>query len=166
MGGLKVGQAAPDFWLPSTGKEGWFQLSDFRDRFVILFFYPKDFTPMCTKEACSFRDLMPSFSDKGGEVIVAGISPDTLDSHELFASKFRLTYPLLADTDHRIAELYEVWGEVEFKGELHPSVIRSTYIIDPEGNICRKYYNISLKGHLGNVLDDLKSEKRRFKRLH
>ncbi|MDQ3810207.1 MAG: peroxiredoxin, partial [Chloroflexota bacterium] len=124
----QVGEPAPDFSLPSTeGRD--ISLSDFRgQRSVVLYFYPRDDTPGCTAEACAFRDLRSLFNQRGAEIL--GVSADTLASHHKFKQKFHLTFPLLADADHSVAERYGVWRLKKFMGRESMGIVRTTFAID------------------------------------
>ncbi len=149
---LEPGTKAPDF----TGKtEGGSQLklSDYKGRWVVLYFYPKDNTPGCTKEACSFRDNLSSLTDLGAEVI--GISPDTVESHDKFKAKFDLNFHLVADPDKEILNAYDVIGEKNMFGKKKQGVIRSTYIIDPDGKIAYTYKSVKVAGHTEQVMNRL-----------
>jgi peroxiredoxin Q/BCP len=151
----EVGQPAPDFTLPST--EGTdVSLSSFRGKqAVVLYFYPKDDTPGCTKEACSFRDLRSLFNANGAEIL--GVSPDTLKSHKKFQDKYQLTFPLLADADHAVAEQYGVWQLKKFMGRQYMGIARTTFVIGPDGNIKAVFPNVKVEGHADKVLEALKS---------
>ncbi len=135
---------APEFELAST--HGLQRLRDYRGRWVALYFYPKDDTPGCTAEACDFRDLLP-----GLEAVVLGVSADDLVSHQQFAHKHQLPFPLLSDTDHRVAEAYGAWGEKQSYGKAYQGLIRSTFIIDPEGRVAEALRNVKADGHAERV---------------
>src|SRR5579863_2268510 len=129
---LQAGDKAPDFdVMTDEGKQ--IKLKDFKGKYVILYFYPKDDTPGCTKEACAFRDDHSQVSDAGAVVI--GVSPDDPQSHDKFAKKYHLPFPLLADTDHALAEKYGVWVEKNNYGKKYWGIARTTFLIDPEGKI-------------------------------
>jgi peroxiredoxin Q/BCP len=149
---IEEGKPAPDFELRSDAGET-VKLSELRGRPVVLYFYPKDDTPGCTKEACEFRDAYDSFRDRGAEVL--GVSPDDVASHGKFKAKHELPFTLLADPDHTVAEKYGVWGERSFAGKSYMGINRSTFIIDPEGNVARAMMGIKPAGHAANVLDSL-----------
>lgn len=135
---------APEFELAST--HGRQRLLDYRGRWVVLYFYPKDDTPGCTTEACDFRDLLPGLG-----AVVLGVSPDDLDSHQQFAHKHQLPFPLLSDTDHRLAEDYGAWGEKQNYGKTYLGLIRSTFIIDPQGRVAEAMRNVKADGHAERV---------------
>ncbi len=127
-----VGQMAPDFELPDdTGQN--VRLSDFRGRRVILYFYSKDDTPGCTTQACGFRDNYPQI--EAGNAVVLGVSPDSVESHRKFKAKFNLPFRLLADDGHRVAEQYGVWGEKNLYGVKRMGILRSHFVIGPDGRI-------------------------------
>ena len=129
---MKIGDKAPDFKLPDKdGKE--VSLSDFRGKKVILYFYPKDNTPGCTKQACNFRDNYPQIMEKGAEVI--GISKDGAKSHTNFAAKHELPFILLSDPELEVIQKYDVWKEKKMFGKTGMGVVRTTFLIDEEGTI-------------------------------
>jgi len=139
---------APEFELPST--HGPQLLRDYRGRWVVLYFYPKDDTPGCTTEACDFRDLLPGLG-----AVVLGVSPDDLDSHQQFARNHQLPFPLLSDTDHRVAEAYGAWGEKQNYGKTYQGLIRSTFIVDPAGKVAAALRNVKASGHAERVAAQL-----------
>ena len=146
---LKEGDLAPDFSALSTdGKT--VSLGDFKGKSFVLYFYPKDDTPGCTKEACAFRDSISGFATKG--VAVLGVSPDTVKAHQKFTAKFDLPFPLLADEGHKIAEVYGVWGEKVFMGRRYMGVNRVTFLIDGEGRIKKIWPKVSPEEHAKEVL--------------
>src|SRR5689334_4068402 len=150
-----VGQPAPDFTLPSTDDTD-VSLSSFKDKqAVVLYFYPRDDTPGCTAEACSFRDLRSLFNENGAEIL--GVSPDTIKSHKKFQDKFSLNFPLLADPDHQVAEQYGVWQLKKFMGREYMGIARTTFVIGPDGNIKAVFPNVKVEGHADKVLQALKS---------
>lgn len=151
---LDVGDAAPDFTLPSDAGEI-VRLADLRGRRVVLYFYPKDDTSGCTKEACAFRDTRPAFEDR--DVVVLGVSPDDVASHEKFRDKYDLNFPLLADTDHAVAEAYGAWGKKQMYGRDYEGVLRSTFVIGPDGRLEKIYRKVKPAEHAEQVLSDLGS---------
>jgi peroxiredoxin Q/BCP len=146
-------QPAPDFSLPDEdGKVR--SLAEFRGQPVVLYFYPKDDTPGCTKEACSFRDNYSVYQENG--VVILGVSPDTSKSHTKFKNKFSLPFPLLADADHKVAEVYGVWGPKKFMGREFEGIHRTTFLISPKGDILKVFENVKTDGHSDQVLGALK----------
>ena len=147
---LKVGSSAPAF--KTTDADGNpVSLKDFRGQKVVLYFYPKDDTPGCTKEACSFRDNFSKFKKRG--ISVLGVSPDSEASHKKFAAKFKLPFTLLADTDKSISEAYGVYGEKKFMGRTYMGVHRTTFLIDERGKIKKVFEKVKPEEHAGEVLD-------------
>jgi thioredoxin-dependent peroxiredoxin len=150
---LEPGTKAPAFTLVSDSGEK-VKLSQFKGKSVVLYFYPKDDTPGCTKEACAFRDAQSEMTKLGA--VVLGVSPDTVESHVKFRDKYSLNFPLLADPDHAIAELYGAWREKNMYGKKSMGVQRSTYIIDAKGKIAKVWKKVSVDGHDAAVLEALK----------
>jgi peroxiredoxin Q/BCP len=150
---LSPGIPAPNFTLPDESGQVR-RLSDFRGRPVILYFYPKDDTPGCTTEACSFRDDYSAYID--ADALILGISPDSVQSHTKFKSKFELPFPLLADEGHQVCDLYKVWGPKKFMGREYEGVLRTTYLVDAKGMIVKVFENVKPDGHSGEVLAALK----------
>ncbi len=148
---LEEGDIAPDFELKSDdGKE--YRLSQFKGKKeVVLYFYPKDDTPGCTKEACSFRDSLSTFNKKDVEIL--GVSNDDLDSHSKFRSKYGLNFPLLADTDHKVSEEYGVFQEKNLYGKKFMGIVRSTFVIDKTGKIKKIYRRVQVDGHAEELLN-------------
>lgn len=136
---LENGIKAPEFTLPNQDGE-MVSLSDFRGKKVILYFYPKDNTPGCTKQACGFGELYPQILEK--DAIVIGISKDTVSSHKKFADKFSLPFTLLADPELEVIQAYDVWKEKNMYGRVTMGIVRSTYIIDEEGKIEQGFGNV------------------------
>ena len=149
---IAEGKPAPEFELQSDAGET-VKLSDLRGRAVVLYFYPKDDTPGCTTEACEFRDAYDVFRDRNAEVL--GVSPDDVASHAKFKTKHELPFTLLADPNHEVAEKYGVWGEKNFAGKRYMGINRSTFVIDPEGNVARAMMGIKPAGHASDVLEAL-----------
>ncbi len=150
---LVVGALAPDFSLQD--ETGTFrQLSEFRGSPVVLYFYPKDDTPGCTTEACNFRDGYGEYKRAG--VVILGISPDPVKSHANFKAKFDLPFTLLADYDHKVCDMYQVWGRKKFMGREYDGVFRTTFVISPEGKIIKVFENVKPEGHSQEVLAALK----------
>jgi thioredoxin-dependent peroxiredoxin len=149
----EVGQPAPDFRLASTDDRD-IGLADFRGKqAVVLYFYPRDDTPGCTAEACAFRDLQSLFQQHGAEII--GVSTDTVKSHKKFQSKYHLTFPLLADTDHAVADQYGVWQLKKFMGREFMGIARTTFVVDKDGTIKAVFPNVKVEGHADTVLKAL-----------
>ena len=131
---LAVGTKAPDFTLPDQNGD-MHSLSDYRGKKVILYFYPKDNTSGCTKQACGFAERYPQITEKGA--IVLGISKDSVQSHKNFEEKYKLPFTLLSDPDHQVIELYDVWKEKKLYGKTYMGIVRSTYLIDEKGDIVK-----------------------------
>ncbi len=150
---IEAGAPAPDFTLPSTGGES-VSLSKLRGKPVVLYFYPRDDTPGCTTEACSFRDRKKELGELGAAVL--GISADTLESHARFRDKYHLNFPLLADVDHRVAESYGAWREKTRSGKKSMGIQRSTFLIDAHGTVRRVWKSVQVDGHDDEVLAALR----------
>ncbi len=153
-------QPAPDFTLPAIGsddvvKDGQVQLSALRNHVTVLYFYPKDDTPGCTAEACSFRDANHEMQKRG--IVVLGVSADDLSSHQKFADKYGLPFPLLADTDTKVSQLYGVWKEKNMYGKKYLGVNRETFLIDKEGIVRKAWHKVSAAEHAQEVLDTIES---------
>jgi peroxiredoxin Q/BCP len=153
-------QPAPDFTLPAIGdenivKNGHVHLSDLRGHTVVLYFYPKDDTPGCTAEACSFRDANREMQKRG--VVVLGVSADSIESHQKFADKYGLKYPLLADTDKAVSQLYGVWKEKNYAGKTYMGINRETFIIDKNGIVRKAWPKVKAAEHAQEVLETIES---------
>ncbi len=151
---VKVGEKAPAFKLPDqNGKEH--SLSDYKGKWVLLYFYPKDDTPGCTKEACAVRDDFDNF-DKI-KAVVLGASCDSVKSHKKFEEKYQIPFTLLADTEKTLVNSYGVWAEKKFMGRKYMGILRSSFLISPEGKIAKIYEGVKPEAHAQEVLADLKS---------
>lgn len=149
---ISAGVSAPEFeMLDDTGASR--KLSDFRGKNVILYFYPKDDTPGCTKEACNFRDDYSAYEKAG--VVILGVSPDSVESHVKFKKKFQLQFPLLSDEEHRVCDAYGTWGPKKFMGKEYEGVLRTTFLIDVEGKIKKVYENVRPSEHSAELLGEL-----------
>jgi peroxiredoxin Q/BCP len=146
---IEAGQAAPDFKLQSDTGET-VELSSLRGKPVVLYFYPKDDTPGCTAQACGIRDSWGEFERAGA--VVLGVSPDSVDSHEGFKSKFDLPFTLLADPDHAVAEAYGAWGERTNYGRTYEGVLRTTFVIGADGTVVKVFENVKPATHADDVL--------------
>jgi peroxiredoxin Q/BCP len=149
---IEPGQPAPAFTLTADNGEK-VRLLDFKGRPVVVYFYPKDDTPGCTKEACAFRDRQKELGKLGAAVL--GISADSMESHGKFRDKYRLNFPLLADVSHRVAEKYGAWREKNMYGKKSMGVQRSTYLIDSTGKVARVWKAVKVDGHDEAVLGAL-----------
>ncbi len=153
-------QAAPDFTLPAVGSEdvvknGQVHLQDLKGRTIVLYFYPKDDTPGCTKEACSFRDANREMQKRG--IVVLGVSTDSVDSHQKFAGKYGLSFPLLADTDTTVSQLYGVYGEKSLYGRKYIGVSRETFLIDKDGIVRKVWPKVKPDDHASEVLEAIEA---------
>lgn len=128
-------------------------LDQYKGKWVVLYFYPKDMTPGCTMEACAFRDNVNRLTS--ANAVVLGVSADSEKRHKKFAENESLTFPLLADEDHKVCEAYGVWGKKKFMGREYDGISRMTFIISPVGDIVKKYEDVKVKGHVDEVLKDL-----------
>jgi thioredoxin-dependent peroxiredoxin len=149
---LKEGDKAPDFTAKDDQGND-VSLKDFRGKKVVLYFYPKDNTPGCTKEACDFRDNFARIKRKGA--VVLGVSPEGEKSHTKFKSKFELTFPLLVDEDKTIVNAYGVWDKKSLYGRLFMGTVRTTFIIDEKGRIAKIFPKVKVTGHVDEVLEAL-----------
>ncbi|WP_010525168.1 thioredoxin-dependent thiol peroxidase [Nesterenkonia sp. F] len=152
MARLEPGRKAPDFTLPSA-EGGTVTLQDLRGGKVVVYFYPKASTPGCTTEACDFRDSLASLQGAGYTVL--GISPDAVPALQKFADEQSLTFPLLSDEDHAVAEAYGAWGEKTNYGKVTEGLIRSTVVIDEEGTVELAKYNVKATGHVERLRREL-----------
>jgi len=149
---ISAGIPGPEFeLLDDSGKSR--KLSEFRGNNVILYFYPADDTPGCTKEACNFRDDYSAYEKAG--VVILGVSPDSVESHVKFKSKFQLQFPLLADEGHKVCDLYGVWGPKKLMGKEYDGVLRTTFLIDGTGYIKHVYENVRPAEHSVELLTEL-----------
>jgi len=152
MAELKVGDKAPDFELP-TGDGGTLSLKEMKGKKVILYFYPKDNTSGCTKEACSFRDDVSKFRKKGA--VIVGVSIDSVASHKNFAEKYALPFPLASDEKKELVKKYGVWKEKSMYGRKYMGVERTTFVIDEQGRIAQIFRKVKVDGHTEEVLAGL-----------
>jgi peroxiredoxin Q/BCP len=152
MAMIQEGKKAPDFTLDSS-EGNQIALKDLRGRPVVLYFYPKDDTPGCTREACAFRDSQAALKKRGA--VVLGVSGDSVASHEKFKTKYKLTFPLLSDPDKAVAKKYGAWGEKVLYGKKSVGMIRSTFVIDGEGVVRKVFPRVKVDGHADAVLDAL-----------
>lgn len=153
---LTLNATAPNFSLPNQDNAE-ISLHDFIGSWVIVYFYPKDKTPGCTTEACDFRDNLESFSDSNA--VVLGISPDSIKTHQSFIDKESLNFTLLSDSSKSVLKSYGAWGLKKLYGKEYEGVIRSTFLIDPQGKIAYIWKNVKVKGHIAEVLSKLKELK-------
>ncbi|MFD2046434.1 thioredoxin-dependent thiol peroxidase [Ornithinibacillus salinisoli] len=146
---VEVGKQAPAFTLPNQSGET-VNLSDYKGKHVVLYFYPKDMTPGCTTEACDFRDNHESFGEL--DAVIIGVSPDPVERHQKFIDKHELPFELLADEDHKVAEAYDVWKLKKNFGKEYYGIERSTFIIDKEGKLQKEYRKVKVDGHVEDAL--------------
>lgn len=151
---LKEGDKAPAFKLPSV-EGGDVSLKDFAGKTVVLYFYPKDDTPGCTREACAFRDSQAALKKAGA--VVLGVSPDSVESHQKFRAKYRLNFPLLADADKSVAKKYGAFGEKVMYGKKVTGMIRSTFVIGGDGVVRKVFPRVKVDGHADKVLEVVSS---------
>lgn len=150
---IEEGSKAPAFTLKADDGSK-VKLSDLKGHPVVLYFYPKDDTPGCTKEACAFRDRSKELEKLGAKVF--GVSPDSVESHVKFKEKYELNFPLLADTDHEVAEKFGAWREKNMYGKKSMGIQRSTYLIDGSGKVAKLWKKVSVDGHDEQVIEALK----------
>ncbi len=146
---LHPGDAAPSFDLATSGG-GRVRLGDLHGKHVVLYFYPKDDTTGCTKEACGFRDAATEYAT--ADAVVVGVSPDDVASHDRFAAKYGLPFLLASDPDHQTTEAYGAWGPKTYMGRTYDGVLRTTYVIDPNGKIASVFRDVKPDGHAQEVL--------------
>ncbi len=151
---VEEGKKAPDFSAATDGGKK-LKLSDLRGKAVILYFYPKDDTPGCTKEACGFRDSLPSFGKAKATVI--GVSKDSVARHDKFKAKYDLTFPLVSDEDGKICEKYGTWIEKSLYGRKYMGIDRATFLIDGTGTVRKIWRKVKVPGHVEEVLDAAKA---------
>jgi peroxiredoxin Q/BCP len=149
---LKPGDPAPDFSLPDASGT-LIRLADLRGKRVVLYFYPRDNTPGCTKEACGFRDIYSQYQAK--DIVVLGVSTDDAKSHTKFTEKFNLPFPLLSDADAQIATAYDSYGLKKFMGKEYMGVSRNTFVVGPDGKIEKIYLKVKPEQHAATLLGDL-----------
>ncbi len=149
---LKIGQKAPAFKLPSTDGRI-ISLNDFAGKKIVLYFYPKDMTPGCTTEACSFRDNYSEIQKRGA--VILGISADSIQSHQKFSDKYELPFLLLSDENKDVSKAYGVWKQKSFLGKKYLGIERSTFIIDEEGKIKTIFRKVKVAGHTEEVLQNI-----------
>ena len=149
---LKINDLAPDFTLPDQ-EGGEHKLSDYRGKWVLLYFYPKDNTPGCTTEACTLRDAFEEFGRKNA--VVLGMSADSVAKHEGFAKKHKLPFTLLSDEEKGVLKTYGVWAKKKFMGREYMGILRNSFLINPEGIIVKIYEGVKPAGHAEEVLVDL-----------
>ena len=154
MARLETGDKAPKFTLMAHDERK-VALKDFAGQPVVVYFYPADDTPGCTKEACQFNDNLRAFSRAGAKVV--GISPDGAAKHTRFRAKYSLKFPLLSDPGHEVMTAYGAWGEKTMYGKKTVGTIRSTFLVDGKGTIARAWYNVRADGHAAKVLEELKA---------
>lgn len=151
---VEVGAKAPDFTLAADDGSK-VKLSSLKGSPVVLYFYPKDDTPGCTRQACAFRDAEKQMQKLGAKVL--GVSPDSVQSHEKFRDKYSLNFPLLADVDHKVAEKYGAWREKNMYGKKSMGIQRSTFLIDAAGKVAKVWQRVKVDGHDEQVLEALKA---------
>lgn len=149
---LKVGDLAPDFSLPDQGGKI-HNLVDYRGKWVVLYFYPKDNTPGCTKEACGFRDTAGDYAAKNA--VILGVSKDSVASHQKFMTKYSLNFPLLSDETKQVIEMYGAWGMKKFMGSEFAGVKRITYLLDPDGKISRIHLHVDPVVHAAEIIREI-----------
>ena len=156
MNKLQINDVAPHFKLENADGES-FSLEQFRGKRVVLYFYPKDDTPGCTKEACAFRDDYKDYTDN--DIVIIGVSPDNEKSHKKFAKKYKLPFILLSDPERTVLKSYDAWGEKNLYGKITIGLIRKTFLIDGEGKIIKIYPRVRVNGHSEAILKEFGIEK-------
>jgi peroxiredoxin Q/BCP len=154
---LKEGDNAPEFAMPANGGGSTVSLDSLKGKMAVLYFYPKDDTPGCTKEACAFRDNMAIIESTGA--VVYGVSPDSVASHDKFVKKYDLTFPLLSDDGAKVSTEYGVWKEKMNYGRKYMGIERSTFLIDENGKIAKIWRKVKVEGHALEVLNFIKARK-------
>ncbi|MCX3306865.1 thioredoxin-dependent thiol peroxidase [Bacillus sp. NEAU-CP5] len=149
---IEIGQTAPDMKLVNDSGEE-VALTDFKGKYVVLYFYPKDMTPGCTTEACDFRDKHESFA--GLDAVIIGVSPDSRDKHEKFKQKHDLPFQLLVDDEHKLAEAFDVWKLKKNFGKEYMGIERSTFLLDKEGRLVKEWRKVKVKDHVAEALREL-----------
>lgn len=149
---LEVGTKAPDFKLPDQNGQ-MHSLSDYKGQKVVLYFYPKDMTSGCTKQACAFGELYPQFREKGA--VVLGVSKDSVKSHKKFEEKYGLPFTLLSDTEKEVIQTYDVWKEKKNYGKVSMGVVRTTYLIDEDGTIIKAFGKVKAADNPAQMLETL-----------
>ena len=152
MSGLQIGAPAPDFTLPTDG-DSEITLSNLKGQKVVIYFYPKDDTPGCTKESCAFRDHKEDFNGLNAQII--GISKDSVKKHDKFKEKYDLNFPLASDENGKVCERYGVWKEKSMYGKKYMGIERSTFLIDEQGNIAQIWRKVKITGHVEAVKSTL-----------
>lgn len=150
---LHENNSAPEFSLFDQDNKKW-SLTDFKDEWLVVYFYPKDDTPGCTKEACEMRDNLTSFNRM--KLKVVGISTDSVTSHQKFAKKYNLTFPLLSDENRQVVKAYDVWKDKKFMGKTYQGIERTSFLINPEGKIAKIFSKVNPVGHAAEVLEAAK----------
>ena len=151
---LKIKEKAPDFTLPDQDGEE-HSLSDYKGQWVLVYFYPNDDTPGCTKEACAIRDSLPDFNKL--KIKVLGVSANSVKSHRKFADKYRLPFTLLADEEKKVVRPYGVWAKKKFMGREYMGTLRTSFLIDPKGKIAKIYEEVKPELHAEEVLEDVRN---------
>ena len=152
---VEIGQEIPDITLKGSGGKA-VRLANYRGKYVVLYFYPKDMTPGCTTEACDFRDRHESFGELNA--VIVGVSPDPLEQHEKFIDKYDLPFELLADEEKELSQAFDVWKLKKNFGKEYMGIERSTFLIDPEGKLVKEWRKVRVKGHVEEALEYLREE--------